>query len=313
MGQQIGVGATLPRCIGPRSGYVPLRFEAPGGLHFSMLKGHGWAALCATLCSSQAALGHLKLLDPPPRHPEEDLKYGPCGLGGSDTRTTDTAKITTFNPGQTITVVFTETVDHDPSHYRIAFSSAGDTEFEDPVGFDDIRTEYPVLLDNIPDADDGPGHVFSVQVTLPSVTCDSCTLQVIQVMHDKPPWGPEGGDDIYYQCADLILAGDPVDEPPLGSGGSPTEPPTGGGGTETGVPATGGANTTTDDPTPSKGEDGADGSQPESGNGCNLTSKAHSPSPWHLTLFGLVFVAWARRRRSPILGRGAQSEAATTI
>jgi hypothetical protein len=41
-------------------------------------------------------------------------------------------------------------------------------------------------------------------VTLPDLVCDNCTLQVIQVMYDKPPYTTPG-NDIYYQCADLVL------------------------------------------------------------------------------------------------------------
>ncbi len=40
-------------------------------------------------------------------------------------------------------------------------------------------------------------------ITLPNEPCPACTLQLIQVMQDKPPWGD--GNDIYYQCADLVI------------------------------------------------------------------------------------------------------------
>lgn len=39
---------------------------------------------------------------------------------------------------------------------------------------------------------------------LPDVECDNCTLQAIQVMYDKPPYVTPG-NDLYYQCADLVL------------------------------------------------------------------------------------------------------------
>ena len=44
------------------------------------------------------------------------------------------------------------------------------------------------------------------QVTLPDVECERCTLQLIQVMTDKAPYGD--GNDLYYQCADLALRAD---------------------------------------------------------------------------------------------------------
>jgi hypothetical protein len=70
-----------------------------------------------------------------------------------------------------------------------------------------------VLADRIPDAAGGLTH-GEVQVTLPSTACDACTLQLIQVMTDKPPF--DGGDDFYYQCADLRLVrgAPPPSQPP---------------------------------------------------------------------------------------------------
>jgi hypothetical protein len=188
-----------------------------------------WMAACsATFMVASQSAAHLWLTDPPARHPADDLKYGPCGVGTPDSRTTDPDLITTYSPGETITLTWIETIDHDPSHFRVAFSEFGDTEFVDPTGYDDIGNDYPIVLDGIADADAGAGHEYQVQVTLPNIQCDSCTLQVIQVMHDKPPWGPGGGDDIYYQCADIVLEGDLVDNP-VGSGGTGTEPPGSGG------------------------------------------------------------------------------------
>jgi hypothetical protein len=53
-------------------------------------------------------------------------------------------------------------------------------------------------------------------VTLPNITCDNCTLQVIQVMEDDQFHGPYdvtpgvGVADVYHQCIDLVLSGPPV-------------------------------------------------------------------------------------------------------
>ncbi|MCA9560948.1 MAG: hypothetical protein KC583_20510, partial [Myxococcales bacterium] len=57
-------------------------------------------------------------------------------------------------------------------------------------------------------------------VTLPDVECDNCTLQVIQVMFDKPPQ-TSPGNDLYYQCADLVLRGDGPPPPPVDAGPGP--------------------------------------------------------------------------------------------
>src|SRR5690606_6077325 len=52
--------------------------------------------------------------------------------------------------------------------------------------------------------------------TLPDIECESCTLQVVQVMYDKKPYGD--GNDLYYQCADIALrpGGGASSEPPPG-------------------------------------------------------------------------------------------------
>jgi len=130
--------------------------------------------LSSWLCAAPpAARAHVRLVDPPPRYPNT-LKDPPCGLTGGQRSTT----VTELLPGATITVVWDEYINHPaPS----------------------------VLLDNIADG------LSSTEVTLPNVQCDNCTLQLIQVMYDKPPWGD--GNDIYYQCADLVLTPNP------GSGG----------------------------------------------------------------------------------------------
>jgi hypothetical protein len=137
-------------------------------------------------------------------------KPGPCGIN-----TRSTQYVTTFKPGETITVEINETINHG-SHYRIAFNPSGD-DFEDPTSKDDMSGTHPfVLLDGIMDA---TAAKQSVKVTLPNMTCDNCTLQLIQVMYDKGgngfggddgPGGKEDNDDIYYACADIVLKGTPV-------------------------------------------------------------------------------------------------------
>lgn len=153
--------------------------------------------LGAMLLASAPADAHIALMDPPAR--TASLKSGPCGASGS----TRGATVTTLQPGATITVTWEETVDH-PGHYRIAFDEDGDDLFVDPQGFEDVGGGPGVLLDGI--ADRGGGGIYSQEITLPDVECDNCTLQVIQVMSDKPPYGD--GNDMYYQCADLVLSAD---------------------------------------------------------------------------------------------------------
>lgn len=142
-----------------------------------------------------AAQAHIAMSSPAPRHTEQ--KTGPCGIAG-DMRGD---KITTYKPGETITVTWMETINH-PSHYRISFDDDGFDDFVDPATADELYSNGTVLLDGIADAN---GGMYMAEVTLPDIQCDTCTLQLVQVMLDKPPYGD--GNDLYYQCADLILEG----------------------------------------------------------------------------------------------------------
>lgn len=163
-----------------------------------------------TMGSATVAHAHVCLLSPVPRACDFlQQKQGPCGarVGRSPT------KVTTFRPGETITVQIEESVDH-PSHYRVAFNPSGD-KFEDPVNVNDKNGKHPyVILDNIPDS---TARRQEFKVTLPNITTDNATLQLIQVMYDKGGNGFAGndgvgtrGDDVYYSCADIVLKGDPV-------------------------------------------------------------------------------------------------------
>jgi hypothetical protein len=166
-------------------------------------------AITATAATSHA---HLRVTSPPNRYGDEQ-KAGPCGRAGGGR----SSNVTTFAPGQTITVSWQETIDH-PGHFRISFDPDGDDDFVDPAALDDVFTNSAVLVDNIPDEAD---RDYSVAVTLPDLECDTCTIQVIQVMYDKaPPLGPPnsiyGDNDIYYNCADVVLR--------VGGGGEPDDP-----------------------------------------------------------------------------------------
>lgn len=152
------------------------------------------------------AVAHLDLEYPPSRYGDAVLKEGPCGRAGGGR----SATVTELASGSQVRVVWNEYVDH-PGHFRIAFDADGDDDFVDPVCLSGCATRAPeialygdpsVLLDGI--ADTPEGGEGSAVVTLPDVECERCTLQVIQVMYDKPPFVTPG-NDIYYQCADLLL------------------------------------------------------------------------------------------------------------
>lgn len=145
--------------------------------------------------SVTTAYAHIQLDFPPQRY--TDQKFGPCG------RSADPGRgeiITVFEPGQTIMVTWRETINH-PGHFRISFDADGQDDFFDPATEDACDTGLPVLADCI--ADLPGGGMTGMAVTLPNIECENCTLQVIQVMTDKLPYGD--GNDLYYQCADIAL------------------------------------------------------------------------------------------------------------
>ena len=170
---------------------------------------HYLAALpCAAAICSIASLGeaHISLDAPVSRYylassneaDQTKLKEGPCGVSG-DKRTTTASLITTYKPGESITVTWRETVQH-PGHYRIAFDSDGQDFAMPGVA---SPSGVVILADNI--ADKSTAN-YSQQVTLPAIECANCTLQLIQVMTTNPPPYAATGD-LYFNCADIVLKG----------------------------------------------------------------------------------------------------------
>ena len=171
-----------------------------------------------TLFFAGAAEAHIKITSPKQRHAQDvsgnPQKTGPCGVGGAaDVR----ANVNVFKPGQTIKVEWTETITH-PGHFRILFDKDGQN-FPNPASYTDYDAggSEKTILDNIPHA----GPKYSQSVTLPNIECANCTMQIVQVMTDKPPY-TVGGDDLYYHCVDMILSNDPdAGVPPVADSGIP--------------------------------------------------------------------------------------------
>lgn len=156
------------------------------------------AIAIATL--SATADAHIRLDAPAARFAFSNAgqKTGPCGSG------TATGTVTEVQAGSTLTVQWTETINH-PGHYRIALDpDGGDDGLVDPTSETDFYTNDHVLLDQIADKS---GGAYSADVTIPGTNCEKCTLQLVQVMTDKLPWGPTNGDDLYYWCADIRIVG----------------------------------------------------------------------------------------------------------
>lgn len=110
---------------------------------------------------------------------------------------------------------------------------------EDLTGMIDPNgTGSYILKDRVPDGG-------TVEVTLPTMECANCTLQLIQVMTNAAPYTTDAlSDDIYFNCADLVLAANAPDAGVFVTADGGDDPGGGGGvnrGTETGGCSAGGS------------------------------------------------------------------------
>lgn len=246
----------------------------------------GVATFLGLVLLAAPAFAHISLTFPAKRY---DLqKSGPCGVAGGQ----KTSNVTVFEPGETITVTWDETINH-PGHYRISFDADGDDDFVVPASYTDFNSAPSVLVDDIADQ---AGGSYAQQITLPDIECESCTLQLIQVMLDKPPYGD--GNDVYFQCADIALRA-PAD---AGVGGSATGGQAGAAGTTgTGGTSSGGTSGLGGSTGGSSSGGGDDG-----GCGCRA---ARGRDAWPLVLGALgivlVFARKSGRDRRPYRARGA--------
>jgi MYXO-CTERM domain-containing protein len=225
---------------------------------------------------------HITLIDPPARTQQNDLQVLPCG----DVAPTDSPKELT--EGETITVQW-EVGAHHGGTVRIAFSPADD------LGFDEN-----VLAADIPDNDGDP---TSFEVTVPSMPCDVCTLQVYQRSAND--------DDNYVSCADIrILA---VESGESETGEQPPGDDTTGGAEPDGDDETtssgpgpssddgpGEPETTTDEPTSSDTGATPRGDEDSGGCGCRSSTPGMPPSAFLLVLA----LATVRRRSGSVAQRG---------
>jgi hypothetical protein len=156
---------------------------------------------------------HIDLLSPvprehgPSREPNSNVKQGPCGQEVNGR----TEEVAVFEPGATVAVTWVETTNH-RSYYRIAFDADGDDAFPTFAGTgrgtEGIDPSGPCPVDGqvilAYDMDDRSGGSHTLEVRLPDVECERCTLQVVQFMYDT-------GRPYYFQCADVALrrAGSP--------------------------------------------------------------------------------------------------------
>jgi len=287
-------------------------------------------AVAAAGVAPAPASAHFTMDYPPQWIEQQDTlgdpqKIAPCGVDSTVTYTT-TNTVSTYAPGQTITVQWTETVAHD-GWFRIALSYANRTDLTDPpysanaLGLStDAGIENPpippVLVDGLYPhlaADITVPKQYTYALTLPQTPCTKCTLQIIQFMNNHPYNMP--GGYFYHHCADIalvegaeggagMLAHDGGATASSSSGGasssgaaSGTGGPNGGGtgassGSASGSSGANGASVTSD-----AGGDGLKGSDlAGSSGGCSLSGGSGSAA---VGLAGLSAVAalFGRRRR----------------
>jgi MYXO-CTERM domain-containing protein len=139
-------------------------------------------------------------------------KQGPCGIGAGGT---PTGSVTAVQAGQTITISIDETIFH-PGHYRIALAVNDRSELppepvvtpgSTPCGSVAIQNPpvFPVLADGVLLHTRPFSGRQTIQVTLPpDVTCEHCTLQILEFMSEHGLNVP--GGCFYHHCADLSIA-----------------------------------------------------------------------------------------------------------
>lgn len=214
-------------------------------------------------------------------------KTAPCGGPGTPSNV-----VTTVEAGSTLTVSWTDTIFH-PGHYRISIApSQADFVTPTPVITNNNCESAPIeSTPALPTVADGvyphttgtSGMTRSYDITVPMMSCDTCTLQLVQFMASHAP------PCFYYQCATLRIvlpdAGTPAD---AGSGadagpdaGSSTDA-----GTDTDAGTMADAGTDTDAGTMADG-----GTDPGPAGGCGCST------PADVSALGLALVLLARAAR----------------
>lgn len=194
---------------------------------------------------STPALAHIKLTSPGNFQVTDAFggpnKAEPCGESG-----TPTGVVTTVMAGSQLTVSWTEPIPH-PGHFRIGIATST-ADFRTPTAVlnsggancasapVESPVNYPTLVDGLfPHT--STMAPYTTTVTVPMVSCDNCTLQLMQFMSSHAP------PCFYYQCAKLRIVMPDAGQPPVDAGTGGGGGSTGGGGGTTGGGSGGGSTT----------------------------------------------------------------------
>jgi len=152
-----------------------------------------------------------------PRNESSSLKSAPCG-----NIAIDELKRTELSAGSQLTIKIEETIHHKGS-FKIYFSEDGTGGFEAEAPLATIDHEAnPSPHAANPNLNDPSTYIqMETTITVPDVECESCVLQLVQIMTDRTP--PSN----YYSCADVKIVKGPVTTPSPGPtpGPSPTPVP----------------------------------------------------------------------------------------
>jgi hypothetical protein len=174
------------------------------------------AALLLAFSTAAPASAHFVLIAPDSATSQDPFgspqKAPPCGeeAGG-----TANMKVTSFKPGDTISISINETIYH-PGHYRVAVADTPEqlppeppvTKGSTDCGSVPIMSPavFPVLGDGLLKHSAPFSGEQTMSVTLPpDFTCEKCTLQIIEFMSQHGLNNP--GGCFYHHCATISVKG----------------------------------------------------------------------------------------------------------
>jgi hypothetical protein len=185
-----------------------------------------FALVVASAATAPAVVqAHFKLLEPASWIVESERgdpqKAAPCGAV-PDAKQTDA--VTKVTGGSKLHLKVQETIYH-PGHYRVALAVNSRTELPvDPITVERMTergpysvwaaiqspVQLPVIADGLFQHYTRPAspQTFETDIQLPNITCQKCTLQVIQFMAEHAYNQPGGYS--YHHCADLAITADPA-------------------------------------------------------------------------------------------------------
>jgi hypothetical protein len=184
----------------------------------------GWLlALGAMAVGTPYAAAHFRLLEPQGWIEQNNLgdpqKAGPCGGTLTDSGTPTNA-VNKVQGGQMLHIKVQETIFH-PGHYRVALAVNSRSELPpDPaVTTRDSdkgpwsvssaiasQPQIPVLADGLFVHTTRQASPFETDVQLPNISCEKCTLQIIEFMAEHGYNNP--GGYFYHHCAVLQITPD---------------------------------------------------------------------------------------------------------